>query len=477
MIPKIRKEAFKVLGLSESASTKEIRKAYCKLALKWHPDKWSDKSQEEQKTATEKFKEISVAYKISIGEMTEEFISKQPNDDWIDNLAEYFENWAKEFLRERYGSHLSEEEVDLFKALDDKDLAKTKILLEKVKNINSQTRPFDSWTGESILHYIVKNSCSNFESGWIELLEEVLSKYSANNSISAHNSSVELCSQLNAIDVNILMEGIGTPLYIACDLGNLDVISMLLKHGADPNTCSVSEFTPLYYALEKSKNDVVKVLFEHGAEIGVGSVEEKLIIGNITKYSQSTVEMLLPYASNRQKSKMLQCIAYSDSVETDHDIEIAKLLLKADADPKFCGQEEKGESNASASCWADFKKKSKLVKLFNGHKEKATNNNLHTVEKQSAQPPITDNKNHHSPQKQASGISPRVIGLALLFGAVGATLAAIGIIPEIVAIGVVATAVLLGIAGAALGGIVGYLTDITVNKCCNSEAVSCITNN
>ncbi len=100
-----------------------------------------------------------------------------------------------------------------------------------------------------------------------------------------------------------------------------------------------------------------------------------------------------------------------------------------------------------------------------------TNNNLHTVEKQSAQPPITDNKNHHSPQKQASGISPRVIGLALLFGAVGATLAAIGIIPEIIAIGVIATAVLLGIAGAALGGIVGYLTDITVNKCCNGEAV------
>ncbi|MFP3020084.1 MAG: ankyrin repeat domain-containing protein [Wolbachia sp.] len=471
IIPKTRKEAFKVLGLSESASTEEIKKAYHELALKWHPDKWSDKSQEEQKTATEKFKEISVAYKISIGEMTEEFISQQPNDDWINNLAEYFENRAKELRRERYGLHLSEEEVDLFKALDDKDLAKTKILLEKVKNINSQTRPFDLWTGESILHYIVKNSCSNFESGWIELLEEVLSKYSANNSISAHNSSVELCSQLNAIDVNILMKGIDTPLHIACDLGNLDVISMLLKHGADPNTCSVSKCTPLYYALEESKNDVVKVLFEHGAKIGLDYVDEKLIIGNITKYSQSTVEMLLPYASNRQKSKMLQCIAYSDSVETDHDIEIAKLLLKAGADPKFCGQVEKEESNASASCWADLKKKSKLVKLFNEHKEKATNNNLHTVEKQSAQPPITDNKNHHSPQKQASGISPRVIGLALLFGAVGATLAAIGIIPEIIAIGVIATAVLLGIAGAALGGIVGYLTDITVNKCCNGEAV------
>ncbi|WP_434732075.1 ankyrin repeat domain-containing protein [Wolbachia endosymbiont of Zygogramma bicolorata] len=471
IIPKTRKEAFKVLGLSESASTEKIKKAYHKLALQWHPDKWSGKSQEEQKTATEKFKEISVAYKISIGEITEEFVSQQPNDDWINNVAEYCKNWAKELLRERYGSHLSEEEVDLFKALDDKDLAKTKILLEKVKNINSQTRMFDLWTGKSILHYIVQNSCSNFESGWIELLEEVLSKYSANNSISAHNSSVEPCSQLNAIDVNILMEVMGTPLHIACNLGNLDVISMLLKHGADPNTCSVSQYTPLYHALQNRQDDVVKVLFEHGAEIGVG-IEENLIINDIIKYSQSTVEMLLLYASNRQKSKMLQFIAYRDSVETDNDndIEIAKLLLKAGADPKFCGQEKKGESNASASFWANFKKKSKLVKLFNEHKEKATNNNLHTVEKQSAQPPITDNKNHHSPQKQASGISPRVIGLALLFGAVGATLVAIGIIPEIIAIGVIATAVLLGIAGAALGGIVGYLTDITVNKC-HSKAV------
>ncbi|WP_353276638.1 DnaJ domain-containing protein [Wolbachia endosymbiont (group A) of Agelastica alni] len=37
IIPKTRKEAFKVLGLSESASTEEIKKAYHELALKWHP--------------------------------------------------------------------------------------------------------------------------------------------------------------------------------------------------------------------------------------------------------------------------------------------------------------------------------------------------------------------------------------------------------------------------------------------------------
>ncbi|WP_250295228.1 hypothetical protein [Wolbachia endosymbiont of Oedothorax gibbosus] len=98
------------------------------------------------------------------------------------------------------------------------------------------------------------------------------------------------------------------------------------------------------------------------------------------------------------------------------------------------------------------------------------NNNLHP-EKQDNQLPIVGNPKRNSPQKQASGISARgwTIGLALLFSAVGATLVAIGIIPEIVAIGLIATAVLLGIVGAALGCIVGYLTDITVNKCCNSE--------
>ncbi|MCA7010568.1 hypothetical protein [Wolbachia endosymbiont of Tribolium confusum] len=69
-------------------------------------------------------------------------------------------------------------------------------------------------------------------------------------------------------------------------------------------------------------------------------------------------------------------------------------------------------------------------------------------------------------QKQSLETSSRgwTIGLALLFGAVGATLVAIGIIPEIAAIGIIATVVLLGIASAALGGVVGYLTDITVNN-------------
>ena len=49
---------YAVLGLSKGASEDDIKKAYRKLAMKWHPDKNSDNVEE----ATRKFKEIAQAY-------------------------------------------------------------------------------------------------------------------------------------------------------------------------------------------------------------------------------------------------------------------------------------------------------------------------------------------------------------------------------------------------------------------------------
>ncbi|XP_063925294.1 dnaJ homolog subfamily B member 6 isoform X1 [Zophobas morio] len=51
---------YKVLEVSKNATTAEIKKAYRKLALKWHPDKNQDNIEE----ATKKFKEISEAYEV-----------------------------------------------------------------------------------------------------------------------------------------------------------------------------------------------------------------------------------------------------------------------------------------------------------------------------------------------------------------------------------------------------------------------------
>lgn len=55
-----KKDYYKVLGVSESASADDIKKAYRKLAVQYHPDKNIGK----EKAAEAKFKEISEAYYI-----------------------------------------------------------------------------------------------------------------------------------------------------------------------------------------------------------------------------------------------------------------------------------------------------------------------------------------------------------------------------------------------------------------------------
>lgn len=64
-IPSISKdEAYKTLGLSDSASLKEIKTAYKKLSMQYHPDHNKNKSELEQKEAEKKMIEINAAYEV-----------------------------------------------------------------------------------------------------------------------------------------------------------------------------------------------------------------------------------------------------------------------------------------------------------------------------------------------------------------------------------------------------------------------------
>ena len=72
------KDYYKILGVDKKAGQEEIKKAYRKLAVKYHPDK-----NQGNKTAEDKFKEISEAYEV---------LSKPENRKLYDQLGA---NWKQ----------------------------------------------------------------------------------------------------------------------------------------------------------------------------------------------------------------------------------------------------------------------------------------------------------------------------------------------------------------------------------------------
>ena len=89
---------YKELNIKDNASLEEIRSAYKKLALKWHPDR----NKNNQEEAEHKFKIISEAYQIltdkdkhkNINDISKEYTFKTPNDIF----QTFFQNIPLEYI-------------------------------------------------------------------------------------------------------------------------------------------------------------------------------------------------------------------------------------------------------------------------------------------------------------------------------------------------------------------------------------------
>ena len=81
---------YKTLGVEENATQDEIQKKFHKEAIKWHPDKWINGTEEEKKTAEEKFKQVNEAYSVLGDEEKRKEYDRGGSSSWGDD----FNGWG-----------------------------------------------------------------------------------------------------------------------------------------------------------------------------------------------------------------------------------------------------------------------------------------------------------------------------------------------------------------------------------------------
>jgi len=59
-----RKDYYKILGVQRDCTEEDVKKAYRKAALKWHPDRHSSKGEAERAQAERMFKDVAEAYEV-----------------------------------------------------------------------------------------------------------------------------------------------------------------------------------------------------------------------------------------------------------------------------------------------------------------------------------------------------------------------------------------------------------------------------
>eukprot|EP00252_Welwitschia_mirabilis_P005821 TRINITY_DN16419_c0_g1_i1.p1 TRINITY_DN16419_c0_g1~~TRINITY_DN16419_c0_g1_i1.p1 ORF type:complete len:119 (+),score=33.76 TRINITY_DN16419_c0_g1_i1:326-682(+) len=86
---------YDILGLHKDSTDVEIRCAYKKLAKKWHPDKWSDRSSLAEE-AKSKFQQIQEAYSVLSDQNKRAMYDAgvYDKDDDVDGFSEFLDEMA-----------------------------------------------------------------------------------------------------------------------------------------------------------------------------------------------------------------------------------------------------------------------------------------------------------------------------------------------------------------------------------------------
>ena len=97
--------------------------------------------------------------------------------------------------------------------------------------------------------------------------------FETNQYMDENDDPVELSFILNRFGDNILdvipSDGLSYVLLDACKNGNIDLVKLLLAHGADVNAEDGNGDSPLLWASSRGDTEIVKLLLVHGADVNI----------------------------------------------------------------------------------------------------------------------------------------------------------------------------------------------------------------
>ena len=99
--------------------------------------------------------------------------------------------------------------------------------------------------------------------------------------------------------VNDLMDSadVNLPIHVASKHNNIDIIKLLLDHGADINATNYWKTTPLMYACVYGNLAVIKFLLEHGADMSMRNYWGKTAKDRAVEYNRvDCVQLLVKFS-------------------------------------------------------------------------------------------------------------------------------------------------------------------------------------
>lgn len=124
--------------------------------------------------------------------------------------------------------------------------------------------------------------------------------------------------------VNMAPNGANTLLFIACEMGNKEIVRVLLDSGADCRSHPVTKYCPLYIACYNGKLDIVDLLLKHFPEqVQSLTVERWLPIHAAAKTNHlSVMEALLKFEYPQHLYQRFKTFSEELEFEMPFDINI-----------------------------------------------------------------------------------------------------------------------------------------------------------